>query len=758
MKLSINRPYGSLGQKQLSVEETLLHNANGYFGVRAAFEEGYPEGYTTVRGSYLNGVYDIEPMPQAEPLYGLVNEKQTMINVAEVQSIKVYAAGELCSPFTGIRHEGGRTLDMSEGVTRRDLAWEGEHGGKVRMTITRMASFTRLPIFVVAYRIVAEAEEEIAVVTRHDADVWNFSDPNDPRLASTAERHILVDDIRQNGRVSTIITHACRSGIRVVSSVFETPDRVPDEESHHCDAFGADNRFLFTMKQGDVVGFTHIVSFSDSLRSRDPVDASFEAGRKAVADGFPVLLKEQDAYLSKFWENVDVGVEGDDELSSALAFNVYELLQSASRDQYGHLGAKGLSGEGYEGHYFWDTEIYVQPFFTLTMPRLSRNLLSYRYAILPEARKNALLLGHAKGALYPWRTINGKECSGFFLSGTAQYHIDGAIAYAVVQYYQVTGDESFMEEMGLEMLLEIARLWLDLGVYVDGTFRLNCVTGPDEYTCLVDNNYYTNASAKYDLWWAVRYYREMERKGKAQKAKRNTGITEEELSAFSRASDAVYLPYDEKRDITPQDDSFLEKKVWDLDATPKDKFPLLLHYHPLTLYRYQVCKQADAVLAHFLYEPLVGESTRYRTFRYYEKITTHDSSLSKCIFSIVAAKLGLVEEAYAYLGGSAEIDLRDSNKNTKDGIHTANMGGGYLALVFGFGGLRVDAAGIRLAPCLPSAWKGYHFTIRYRDKVLRVTVAKKEVVLSLRESGVLPVSLYDRVVRVTDKPVEVPRC
>jgi alpha,alpha-trehalose phosphorylase len=750
MKLQIRMPYGDLAPSRLVVEETLLHNANGYLGVRGALEEGYPEGYPSVRGSYLNGVYDIVPMPQAEPLYGLVDKKQTMVNVAEVQSIKVFVNGELASPFTGSHHTGERILDMENGVTRRILEWEGGLGGKARLHVTRMASFTRLPIFALRFVVTADTDETIVVESRHDADVWNFFDPNDPRVASTAVRHIVVDSVTQQEAGSSILTHTSQSGIRVVTVVRETASLLPSGVERHADAFGVTGRYTFSLRKGEQVEFIRMVGFADSLRNADPVKTAEEACRSAMTAGFATLEAEQSGYLSDFWRHVDVGIDGDDELSLDLAFNLYELLQSAGRDRFGHLAAKGLSGEGYEGHSFWDTEIYVQPFFTLTMPQLSRNLLSYRYAILPKAKENARLLGHAKGALYPWRTINGVECSGFFLSGTAQYHIDGAVAYAVVQYYQVTGDEDFMESMGLEMLLEIARLWLDLGVYVDGLFRLNCVTGPDEYTCLVDNNYYTNASAKYDLAWAVRYYRELEAKGKAEDTKTRTGITEAELAAFQAASDAMYLPYDETRGITPQDDSFLQKKVWDLSSTPREKFPLLLHYHPLTLYRYQVCKQADAVLAHFLYEPLVDETTRLKSFRYYEKITTHDSSLSKCIFSIVAAKLGLVEEAYTYLGDSIKIDLNDLNHNTKDGIHTANMGGSYLALVFGFGGLRIHEDGLSLNPCLPSSWKGYHFTIQYRKTVLHVAVSKEQVALTAEGEVPLPVMVYGKNVEVSD--------
>jgi len=322
-------------------------------------------------------------------------------------------------------------------------------------------------------------------------------------------------------------------------------------------------------------------------------------------------------------------------------------------------------------------------------------------------------------------------------------------------YYLVTGDDDFMESMGLELLLEIARLWYDLGTYHEGRFQLHCVTGPDEYTCVVNNNYYTNVSAKYDLRRAVELYRDFDRRGLADRAKRATGITDAELCAFTEAAEAMYLPYDAKLDITPQDDSFLSKKVWDVAATPPEDFPLLMHYHPLTLYRHQVCKQADAVLAHFLYEDEVDFSTMMNSFRYYEKLTTHDSSLSTCVFSIMASRLGLADEAYAYFGDSVEIDIRNTHGNTKDGIHTANMGGSYLAILFGFAGLRIKESGFYLAPAVPRTWRGYHFSLKLRGRVLKVHVDHTDVSLQfkspvVREGGqTLRVFLYGEPVAIT---------
>jgi alpha,alpha-trehalose phosphorylase len=429
---------------------------------------------------------------------------------------------------------------------------------------------------------------------------------------------------------------------------------------------------------------------------------------------------------------------------------MYQLIQSVGKDEFCNIAAKGLSGEGYEGHYFWDTEMFIQPFFNLTQPKITKNLISFRYRTLKEARKNARILGHNKGVLFPWRTIMGTECSGYFPSGSAGYHINGDIAYSVVAYYLATKDSEFMVKKGAEILFETARLWMDVGTYYDNTFRINCVTGPDEYTCMVNNNYYTNVCAKFNLDWAVKFFYLLKDKDKLSDIEKKLHLTEEEIMGFDYAAKCMYLPYDEDLKINPQDDSFLHKKKWDLDQTPKENFPLLLNYHPLHLYRYQVCKQADTVMAHFIFEEAQSEETIRNSFDYYEKITTHDSSLSTCIFSIVASKLGLSKRAYDYFGNSAKLDLFNTHKNTKDGIHTANMGGTYMAILYGFAGLRIKENGIHFTPSIPDEWKEYRFKINYEDSQIKVVINHNEGKFSLIKGSLKQIHINNKLYELKD--------
>ena len=360
--------------------------------------------------------------------------------------------------------------------------------------------------------------------------------------------------------------------------------------------------------------------------------------------------------------------------------------------------------------------MFIQPFFTLTNPSFTKSLIANRHEILDTAMDNARVLGHVKGALYPWRTIMGRECSGYFPAGSAQYHINADIAYSIVNYYLATKDLKFIAEKGAEIIFQTARLWIDTGNFYNGQFHINDVTGPDEYTCIVNNNYYTNVMAQHHLRWAVKFYELLITNKKGLQMLRRIDLKKAEIEEFHEAAENMYLPYDEELNINPQDDSFLQKERLNVLEIPVYKFPLLFHFHPLFLYRHQICKQADTVLAHFVLEDAQPEEVIRNSFLYYEPITTHDSSLSKCIFSIVAARLGMEEKALRYFNDTMTLDYEDHYRNTKDGIHAANMGGSFMVIVYGFGGFRLRENGISFSPILPSGWSAYRFKICYEGK------------------------------------------
>ncbi|TCL57575.1 alpha,alpha-trehalose phosphorylase [Kineothrix alysoides] len=734
----------------LLLNETIFHTSNGYVGVRANYEEGYPQGYDTIRGTYINGFYDIAEMKQAEKLYGFIEEKQTILNVADSQGVKLLVDGEEFSMFTGTVLESRRWLNMLEGYAGRKVIWRSPKGKEIEILIKRMTSFFQKSLFTIEYMVKAlNFTGKIEFISFHNGEVMNYSNPEDPRVASESVKNLYPFDVRIAQEASYIKARTARSGLSVctgVKNILTGEGPLFREAVSEIDVNGflVIHSLKADIEKERTVTLTKYTVFSDSIRCEDVELHARKEMAKAVSVNLAAWYERQKDYLEEYWDNCDLEIYGDDDLCLAVRFNLYQLIQSVGKDRYSNITAKGLSGEGYEGHYFWDTEMYIQPFFILTNPDIAKNLIEYRYGTMEGARENARILGHNRGVLYPWRTIMGKECSGYFPSGSAQYHINGDIAHSIVAYYLATKDLEFIAQKGAEIIFETARLWLDVGNYHKGNFYINDVTGPDEYTCVVNNNYYTNVSAQYNMRWASRFYYLLKENGAVDKVANKLQMTEAEIKEMETAAECMYLPYDEEYGINPQDDSFLSKARWNIGNTPKEKFPLLLHYHPLYLYRHQVCKQADTVMAHFIFEDAQSIETIQKSFEYYEKITTHDSSLSTCIYSIVASKLGMKEKAYNYLGNSAKLDLFNIHKNTRDGIHTANMGGNYMAIVYGFAGLRLKEEGLFLAPLLPEQWEGYRFKIKYEGSKIMVQVKRGTSTFSLLSGEAKQIWIYGK--------------
>jgi alpha,alpha-trehalose phosphorylase len=468
---------------------------------------------------------------------------------------------------------------------------------------------------------------------------------------------------------------------------------------------------------------------------------------RIVRRGWSELLASQQAYLDDFWRRSDVRVRdirtertkrSTVEIQQAIRFNLFHILQASARADDTGVPAKGLTGQAYEGHYFWDTEIYLLPFLTYTSPRIARNLLSFRHKMLPRARERARELGH-RGAMFPWRTINGEEASAYYAAGTAQYHINADIAYALRKYVQATGDECFLERQGAEILVETARLWVDLGFYSDlkgGKFCINAVTGPDEYNPVVNNNAYTNLMARENLRYAAQTVKWLQATKPEAYASltTKTALNSAEVDAWISAAEAMYVPYDEKLGIIPQDDDFLDRERWDLKNTPPDRFPLLLFYHPLNIYRKQVIKQADVVLAMFLLGDAFTLEARKRTFEFYDPLTTGDSSLSSCVEAIIAAQTGNIEKAVEYGMAALLMDLADVGGNVKDGCHVASMGGTWMLLTYGYGGMRDCDGTLSFWPQrAPEDNAILRFPVTYRGQLLEVEIGVHNVDYTLRE-------------------------
>lgn len=730
--------------------ESLFHLASGSLGIRGSFEEGTPDSVLSIRGAYLNGFCENEPIRYNERLAGFADSKQQIVNLPDAQTIRIFAGGKLLSCFTG--RDLVQTLDMENGVYVRTFVCDTD-GAAVSLGFTRLVSFCTRETFAVECCVRSLGYEgELCIESTLNPNVRNFTATNDPRVASGDGKMLRTVFSGFSGEVMTVISETRNSHRKVVCvSAHDIPDMLllKDEDSGKL----TEKKTVFLSEDGT---FTfRKFSIYREIFDNSEAEAAVSALRQTVNTGFDALKVSQRNYMDRFWRNARVTVEGNDELQTQLDFCLFGMLSSAGKDGKTNVAAKGLSGEGYEGHYFWDSEIYIFPFFLMTEPEIAKALLEYRYLHLPDAHRHAKTLGHNCGALYPWRTISGSECSSHYPSGSAQYHINGDISHAFISYWQVTHDESFLEKT-CELLVETARLWIDAGHWYEGAFRIDCVTGPDEYTCLVNNNYYTNSCAAENLIYADRLCRELDRLGKLTALKEKLNLSDEELTAFRTAGEKMYFPHDGERNIIAQDDSFLRKKRWDLNTIPKENFPLLMHYHPLIINRYQVLKQADSVLANHIYRE-EDVLTMKRSFEYYEEITTHDSSLSNCIYAIMAARLGDMEKANTYFTRCVGTDTSDQNGNTRDGLHIANMGGVYRVMTAGFGGVKVSDHGVSLFPMLPSGMNGFGFPLFYHGSRFSVSVKKNECTLQLLEGKPLSVEVFGQTVSVGSEPVTVKR-
>lgn len=419
------------------------------------------------------------------------------------------------------------------------------------------------------------------------------------------------------------------------------------------------------------------------------------------------------------------------------------------------MPAKALTGESYEGHYFWDTEMYMLPLFIYTQPEVARALLTWRFHTLDQARARARVMGHPVGAFFPWRTINGEEASTYYPLGSAQYHINADVSYAVSLYCQVTGDEQFLIDMGAEILIETARVWADVGSFSEirgGRYCICSVTGPDEYNVLVDNNFYTNLMARENLRDALEAVHLLKEKApwKLQELKERLDFSAKELPLWEEIIEKMYFPYEESRQIYPMDDGFMMRKPWDEERIPPNKRAWLYeNYHPLFIMRHRMSKQADAILGFYLHNDCFTEEEIRRNYDFYQEVTLHHSSLSTCIFGIVASDIGYHEEAYRYFSDSARMDLDDYHNNFYAGVHGANMAGTWQALVNGFTGMRMHHGKLFFKPHLPRQWSRLIFRIQYKNSVIEVDMERNGVDFCLLNGQ--PVTVYLKRAGVEDK-------
>lgn len=734
--------------------EALFALGNGFIGIRGQFEEDALTGDAPI---YLNGVYERVPINYHEKAVGFADSSDVRPPAPNALPIELKLNGQLFDLSQGEILSYSRRIEFDQGVGIRNVEWQAPDGQKFWLHFERLVSFGRpncAAIRLAIRPLSGPAEVEITshlnwVAEKNDAQEEGVHDPRiGPSFTETPWQDF---DAHAKQDINGFTLRTKKSGISVTSLISHEIDT--EGEVQHDVRFddNVEEVFSTSLEQDGYLIFEKYIVYTASSEAdqRPTLDRALEAMAEAKQLKFRGLRNEQVQFLDNYWAGAAINIQGDQRLDTALKFCMFHILQGCGRDDATSIGAKGQTGEGYEGHYFWDAEIFSLPLLLFTAPDMARAMLIYRHRKLEDARTNARIQGHEKGALYPWRTISGKECSAYFPAGTAQYHIIADIAFAISQYVETTGDEDFLVRFGAEMLFETARIWPQIGFFNEergGKFCINMVTGPDEYTALVNNNLYTNAMAKAHLMKAAEATEHLKSQHPDEFARlvEKLELNEEEIALWRKAAEQMELPYDEERQLFLQDDSFLERKIWDFANTPDDKYPLLLHYAPLEIYRHQVCKQADAVLAAFLQKSQFSKDDRKRIFDYYESVTVHDSTLSPCVFSTVAADVGALDKATYYLAQSALVDLEDLHGNASHGVHMASSGGSWMALANGFAGMEASGSELSFSPQIPSGWTGYDIRLRYQGRILKLCVKQNQATYSLIDGEALAIRHFDK--------------
>ena len=761
-------------RSDLGITETLFTVANGYIGMRGNPEEGR---HAYEHGTFVNGFHETWPIRHAEAAFGFARTGQTIVNAPDAKLMKLYIDDEPLVIGTADLERYERSLDFRDGVLRRSVIWRTPSAKLVRIDTTRMASMTQRHLVVLTLELTMLSGDAPVVISsqllnRQDGEdeyhvhTTDAGVPTDPRKAGAFEGRVLLPRIHMATEDRMMLGYQCANSRMTVVVAADHVLRTPDP---HEVVLGADpdlTKMVFRIDahEGNTLRIEKTVAYHTSrgLPVRELSDRCRRTLDRTARYDIEHWLAEQRGWYEDFWAAADVEVDSEDPtrdaIQQAVRFNLFTLAQASGRADGHGVAAKGVTGSGYEGHYFWDSEVYVAPFLTYTRPALARNLMHFRSRMLPAARERARELSQ-RGALFPWRTINGEEASAYYAAGTAQVHIDADVVHALVQYVTATGDVGFLVRDGLPILVETARLYADLGFWRSNgvrSFHMHGVTGPDEYTTVVNNNLFTNVMARYNLeqavWW-VEWTRHQEPDEYARIAHK-LGLTDREIREWSACAEGMHIPFDEGLRIHPQDDFFLDREVWDLSRTPEELRPLLLHYHPLVIYRFQVLKQADVVLALFLQGNRFTAEEKRKNFEYYDPITTGDSTLSAVVQSVVAAEVGYHQVAYGYFLDALFVDLANLHGNTVDGLHVASTGGVWSALVNGFGGMRDHDGRLSFDPRLPDGWRSLTFRVTWRGTRVRITLSPHEMAFEV-EVGELPVPV---IVRGTSHTVDERAC
>ncbi|WP_283679469.1 glycosyl hydrolase family 65 protein [Lentilactobacillus sp. Marseille-Q4993] len=712
--------------------ETIYSVGNGHIGVRDSNPlQGNNPNYVGTPGLFVNGFYDYYPYKYGEKYPNYPENNQVINRLFDPRFIRIIVGDEDSAVDSFDVETVDKNLDMQTGMLHEIFAVTTPEGKIFNLIVQSFASLQELNVYGIRYGIVpVNFDDNVEIIKVHDyVNQATNQVANDVRV-DDVKGNMQLDFIDDNGQPSYLITtYKSQQGLILTFQASEQMDYFKDDTNH----WGYRTKYF--AKKGTQKEFEFLFSIGDIhplVNARMYADQYLSALNEKVRDtNFDSELMASAQVWQTFWLHSDVKIGGDPEVQLCIRFNLFSLNQSAGRNEMTTIPAKGLTGNGYGGHYFWDTEIFMLPFFTYTQPELAKKMLIYRYHTLDIALKQATQLGLKKGAWFAWQTINGYDASAYWPAGLAQVHINADIAFAIEQYYEVTGDDEFLSNYGYEIIVETARFFMEYGNYADiegkRRFVIDRVTGPDEYSAVVDNNYFTNHMAKFNLRMVAKYAERFEN----TELSRKLNLSAEEIDKMTQAANDMYLPFDKEKNIKLQYQNFNQMAEVNLKNVDTSKFPMLLHFHPLMLYRTQVNKQADVIMSDILFPQGFDFEQLKSNYEFYEPITTHDSSLSKAMFAIAATRIHKDAEAYRFFSQAVQTDLQNSHHNTANGIHAGSLGAAWEGIFYGFAGVVNNAEYFTVNPRLPEQWNSLQFRFHLYDSEYRFTIYEHEIIVEL---------------------------
>jgi len=747
-------------KERVKSSESLFSIGNGAMGQRANFEEYYSG--ETFQGSYIGGVYYPDKTRVGWWKNGYPEYFAKVLNAPNWIGIKVSVNGEpldlnTCKSVSNFRRE----LNMKEGWYQRSFQAATATGVVIAVQVTRFLSLDIDEVGAIQYQLSPLCGAvEIMMEPYLDSGITNEDSNWDDKFWNTT-------DVTSEENKAFIEAHTMKTNFATCtfmqSQLFLNGKQAKQNPSETKKELAVSHKYTQKVNKGETIALHKFGGYVvDTNHKKDKLVATAKKVLKKATDlGFDALLEKQKEVWNEIWKMSDITIEGDVKAQQAIRFNIFQLNQTYSgKDSRLNIGPKGFTGEKYGGSTYWDTEAYCIPFYMATKDQIvARNLLEYRYNHLEKAIENAEKLGFSNGAaLYPMVTMNGEECHNEWEITFEEIHRNGAIAFAIYNYYRFTGDYSYIPEMGLEVLIAIARFWhqrATLSKQKDKYVILG-VTGPNEYENNVNNNWYTNYLAKWCINYAIEQLQKV-KDGYPQDFGRIVGVTkltDAETSEWKNVASNMYFPFSEEQNVYLQQDGFLDKELITVKDLPKSQRPINQKWSWDRILRSPYIKQADVLQGFYLFEDHFTTQELERHFDFYEPFTVHESSLSPCVHSIQAAKLDRMQQAYTFYLRTSRLDLDDYNKEVEEGLHITSMAGTWMSIVEGFGGMRVIEDKLSFTPRIPKQWKAYSFKINFRKRVLKITVSNEGSKFEL-EGGKEDMSIRVNGERVVLKPTKV---